>query len=424
MPRSLAAVLALAGKDLRLTLRNRGALFFALVWPVLVALFFGYLFGGGGERGRVQVAAVDEDGTREASLLLERLRGTEGIDLSVASREEAERLVRQGKRSAAVVVPRGYGEASRRLFRETARLEIAVDPSRKAEAAMLEGIVTGAAMRSFQDLLTDRDRSRHAVDLALADLRATADGERRRSTERFLGELRAYLDSDPAAGVEARSGASWKPVEIERRELDAARDRPRSAFDFTFPQGILWGVIGSSLGFALSLVTERTRGTLTRLRMSPLSRGHVLAGKALACFATILSVEAMLLGLGALAFGIRPTSWLFLAAAAVSVATCFVGVMMVVAVLGRSEQSAGGLGWAIMMPLAMIGGAMVPLFAMPAWMQRASNLSPVKWGILALEGATWRGFGPSEMVLPCAVLLAVGAGGFALGVTLFGGSPD
>jgi ABC-2 type transport system permease protein len=62
---------------------------------------------------------------------------------------------------------------------------------------------------------------------------------------------------------------------------------------------------------------------------------------------------------------------------------------------------------------------MIPLFVMPSWMQTVSNASPVKWGILALEGATWRGFSASEMALPVGVLLGVGVAGFALGVRLF-----
>jgi len=95
--------------------------------------------------------------------------------------------------------------------------------------------------------------------------------------------------------------------------------------------------------------------------------------------------------------------------------------MMTVAVLGKTEQAAGGLGWAIMMPLTMFGGGMVPLFVMPAWMQAVSNVSPVKWGILALEGATWRGFSAAEMALPIGVLVLVGLAGFALGVRLFRG---
>ncbi len=62
---------------------------------------------------------------------------------------------------------------------------------------------------------------------------------------------------------------------------------------------------------------------------------------------------------------------------------------------------------------------MVPLFAMPRWMLAVSNLSPVKWAILAMEGATWRGFSPAEMALPCGVLLAVGFLTFTIGARSF-----
>jgi ABC-2 type transport system permease protein len=418
----LRAVLALTGKDLRLLSRNRGALFFALGWPILMALFFGYVFGGGGEKGHIPVAFVDEDRTAESALLLSRLQATDGLEITPSGREEATRLVRQGKRSAAVIVPSGYGQAADRLFHGAPRrLELEIDPARKAEGSMLQGILTGAAMQSMQDLFTDPAKTRGLVDRSLVDLEAAPGSPEQASTRKLLAEFRSFLDRprETAQGAGPGGRQAWKPLEIEVREVRNEKVRPNSAFDFTFPQGILWGVIGSALGFALSLVTERTRGTLMRLETSPLSRLDVLAGKALACFVAIAAVESILLAIGVSFFGIRPASWAMLAAAALAVAVCFVGMMMTVAVLGRTEQSAGGLGWAIMMPLAMFGGGMIPLFVMPSWMQTVSNVSPVKWGILALEGATWRGFSASEMALPISVLLGVGVAGFALGVRLF-----
>jgi ABC-2 type transport system permease protein len=416
----IRAVLALAGKDLRLLSRNRATLFFALGWPVLIALFFGYVFGGGGEKGRIPVVVVDEDRTGDSARLVALLTATAGLEITTAPREEATGLVRQGKRSAAVIVPAGYGEASGRLFHGAPRkLEIEVDPARAAEGAMLEGILTGAAMQSMQELFTDPSKTLGMVDRSVADLESAPVSEDRDSARKFLGELRSFVDRPRQTPSGQGAGPGWKPLEIERREVRREKVGPRSAFDFTFPQGILWGVIGSALGFALSLVTERTRGTLLRLETSPLSRLDVLVGKALACFVAIAAVETMLLLLGVAFFGIRPASWLLLVAAALSVAACFVGIMMTVAVLGKTEQSAGGLGWAIMMPLSMFGGGMIPLFVMPAWMQTVSNLSPVKWGIVALEGATWRGFSAAEMATPLAILVLVGLAGFALGVRLF-----
>jgi len=418
----IRAILALAGKDLRLLSRNRATLFFALAWPVLMALFFGYVFGGGGEKGRIPVVVVDEDRTGESTRLVALLTATAGLEITSAPREEATRLVRQGKRSAAVIVPAGYGEAAGRLFHGAPRkLELEVDPARTAEGAMLEGILTGAAMQSMQELFTDPSKTLGMVDRTIADLGSAPESEGRDSTRKFLGELRSFVERPRPAQTGEGGGPGWKPLEIERREVRREKVGPSSAFDFTFPQGILWGVIGSALGFALSLVTERTRGTLLRLETSPLSRLDVLVGKALACFVAITAVETVLLLLGVAFFGIHPASWLLLAAATLAVAVCFVGIMMTVAVLGKTEQAAGGLGWAIMMPLSMFGGGMIPLFVMPAWMQTVSNLSPVKWGIVALEGATWRGFSAAEMATPLGVLVLVGLAGFALGVRLFRG---
>jgi ABC-2 type transport system permease protein len=71
-----------------------------------------------------------------------------------------------------------------------------------------------------------------------------------------------------------------------------------------------------------------------------------------------------------------------------------------------------------MMPLAMIGGAMIPLVVMPPWMLTLSSISPVAWGIWSLEGAIWRGFGLVDMLLPCGILLGIGALCFAAGVKL------
>jgi len=89
--------------------------------------------------------------------------------------------------------------------------------------------------------------------------------------------------------------------------------------------------------------------------------------------------------------------------------------MMLIASLGRTEQTASGAAWAILMPLSMFGGAMVPQFVMPQWMQSIGMLSPIRWTILAIEGGVWRQFTLSEMALPCAILISVGVVCFAVG---------
>ena len=62
-----------------------------------------------------------------------------------------------------------------------------------------------------------------------------------------------------------------------------------------------------------------------------------------------------------------------------------------------------------------IGGAMVPQFIMPAWMQTIGLISPIRWAMLAIEGGVWRQFTLSEMALPCAILISVCVACFAAG---------
>jgi ABC-2 type transport system permease protein len=210
-----------------------------------------------------------------------------------------------------------------------------------------------------------------------------------------------------------------QPLAVERQAAAPDRRGPRRSFEFTFPQGMLWGLLACAANFAIGLVKERTSGTMGRLLTAPLTRRQILLGKALACFVAMIAVEALLVAVGVLGFGVRPSSWPLLAAAVLAAATAFTGIMMVLAVVAETEQSASGAAWATLLVLAMLGGGMVPLFVMPRWMLTASGVSPAKWAILALEGALWRGFSPAEMALPLGLLLAIGAAGVVLGTRLF-----
>ena len=413
-------VVALAVKDLRLLLRNRGDLFFVLGWPLLLAVFFGVIFSGPSQgRSPLAVAVVDLDGTDGSRDFGERL--AEGAGLSVlrtSTREEAATLVRQGKRVAFVVLTPGFGAAAARPFQGPGpKVEIGVDPSRTAESAMLEGLLAQQAAAGLQKVMGDPEASRKIVRDSLNALRLAPPGSASRSdTERFLNELERFLErSPPREGA----GPSFQPLTVESKPVAVERRAPRHSFEFTFPQGILWGIMACAANFGIGLVAERTAGTLLRLEAAPLSRRQLLLGKALGCFAAILVVEVLLLAVGVAFFRVRPASPGLLALALLSAAAAFVGIMMLLAALGRTEQAASGAGWATLLVMAMLGGGMVPLFVMPPWMLVASNASPAKWAILGFEGALWREFSPAEMALPCAILWGVGATCFAAGARAF-----
>jgi ABC-2 type transport system permease protein len=51
---------------------------------------------------------------------------------------------------------------------------------------------------------------------------------------------------------------------------------------------------------------------------------------------------------------------------------------------------------------------------MPPWLTTVSAFSPVRWAIVALEGALWRGASWGELAMPMLSLCALGAVSFAL----------
>ena len=56
--------------------------------------------------------------------------------------------------------------------------------------------------------------------------------------------------------------------------------------------------------------------------------------------------------------------------------------------------------------MVMLGGAWVPSFIFPAWLQQFTLVVPVRWAVDGLDAVTWRGIGLSGAVLPAAILFA------------------
>jgi ABC-2 type transport system permease protein len=384
----MPAIGALIGKDLRLLTRDRGALFLTFAWPLLLAIFFGALggFGGtetGGDASKttaMTVLAIDEDRSEASVALLAQLDADPRVIVAAAEFDQARAQIRRGEAPAYLRIERGFGAAARPGLggpeRPVRTVEIASDPRRRSEAELLDGALEIAAWRA---LAREDDPARLDAPAPVL-IRA------------------APITPDPSSPA-TRARAS----------------RPPSPYAVTFPQGIVWAVIACAATFAVSLVEERDRGTLLRLAVAPVPRMAILAGKAGACLVAIVGMQAVLVAVAALGFGVVPERWGLLILALAATAIGFVGLMTLLAVLGRRTRSAAGLSWAVLMSMAMLGGGMLPLFMMPSWLQTAATASPVAWALLALEGAFWRGFSLAELAPPCLALVALGGVCLAIG---------
>lgn len=424
------AVLAIARKDLTLAIRDRAGLFFMLFFPIAMGVFFGAINGGIARKpSPMQLMIVDEDQSeRSKEFIATILKSNEQIKIQEGDRDQAVSSVRRGSVAGAIVIPKGFGDSIGLFGSGTVpKVEVAVDPTRTAEAGLLQGILLQAAGETTFGSMRDPKRLREMMDRASKELENSTDVSL--GVKLALSALYASLDgladrmeeqaaTSSAESTDSSAGPSMQLLDIQTLSLQRSRglvDRVRSGWDLSIPAASLWAVLGCVATFAQSLVRERTRGTLLRLQIAPLSRGHLLAGKALATWVMAVTVMGtmMLVGVG---LGMRPKDPVQLVVSIACVAVAFVGVMMAMSVIGRTEEAVAGAGWGANVLMAMVGGGMVPLAFLPGWMQSLSHFSPVKWGVLALEGAVWREFSWSEALMPWSVLVGIGVVGFSIGV--------
>ena len=66
---------------------------------------------------------------------------------------------------------------------------------------------------------------------------------------------------------------------------------------------------------------------------------------------------------------------------------------LLVAALGNSPATARGVTTLAVLMMVMLGGAWVPTFIFPAWLQQFTLVVPVRWAVDGLDAMTWRGVG-------------------------------
>lgn len=411
-------ILYLAIKDLRVLISDKGNIFWVFGFPVLFALFFGAIYSGiGKEPSGMKVAIVDEDNSEYSSSYISKLESYEALSVIRLEREEAINRIRTGKISVAVFINEGFGDNLGAMFGGGEnKLEIASDPSRKMESGYLQGLLAKAQFEALSDSFRDTKLFRAQIDKWRGDIKGISDIEQNTLYSKFFDTLENLIDD--INDEEFNAGFGEGILNMAQVNIEREHKGPVSSFQITFPQAMIWGILGCTATFAVSIVKERTDGTFARLRIGPIGRAHILAGKGFACFITCVFIMCVQYVAAKLIFKMPIGNILLLVLAAFCTILCFVGLMMFVCTIGRTEQSVGGAGWALMMIMAMLGGGMVPLIFMPSWLRPFSQISPVKWSIFALEGAVWRNLTLVQIMNPCLVLLAIGFIFFVLGVVM------
>src|SRR5450755_1496893 len=159
-----------------------------------------------------------------------------------------------------------------------------------------------------------------------------------------------------------------------------------NAYGFFVP-GLLiqLGLFGAAfVGF--TIISDWRSGVIERLRVTPVSRLAILAGRVLRDVVTLF-VQAVVLVLAGVAFGLSaPLAGVliglgFIAVVAVSLAA----VSYTVGLLTKSEDVLAPALNMVMVPLMLLSGIMLPLTIGPGWLQGIGRATPFRYIIDAMR---------------------------------------
>ena len=320
-------MLALFVANLKMMVRDRQALFWALAFPLMFVGVFGLFDIGGGVSA--DIAIIDEADSEISRTIRDELSRIETlkIDADYSDQEEARRALKDGDLDYVLVIPQA-----------------------------LKGVVPASA---------DQEPS---GPVALSLYFDQADIQ---TYQLVLGVLRQSVDSLnlQLAGVRPLIKVAPQPVQV--RQVDY--------FDVVLIGLVGMGIMTNSIIFiAVKISTYRSQKMLKRLLATPLSVRRYFASEVLAHLVLALVQAAIILAVGVFVFGghiYGNILWLFLIVVLATVV--FLNIGFIISAWVNTPAAASGLGNVIALPMMFLSGTFFPTTSLPGFLPEVVKFLPL-----------------------------------------------
>jgi len=412
-------ILAVARTHLARLRRDRAAFVLSFVVPVVFFSVFAAIFGGPSRSAtrQIPVAVVDEDRSGNSRRFLEALRAEAGLSVRAADeapgqepaaprdRAGAERIVRAGEVSVALIVPKGFGEGSIAFGSapDRKKLLILADTSDPVAPQILTGLLQKVAMTSMPDVV---------AEAGIAQLNRWAGPlteKQRANLEESVRRLRESAASGAASGPTGSTGL----VAVEVRDvLGETKKNPTSAL-LAAGLGVMF-LLFSASGAGGALIEEAESGTLDRILATRVTMTELLLGKLLYLSSVAVAQLAVMFVWGEVFFGVelhRHIAGFLIMAAVTAVAASSFG--LVLAALSRTRIQLVAIANLSILVMSALGGSMVPRYFLSEKIQKLGLVTLNAWAIDGFMKVFWREEPVSHLAPQVAVLLAASLALFA-----------
>ncbi|HTK86955.1 MAG TPA: ABC transporter permease [Nitrospiraceae bacterium] len=151
---------------------------------------------------------------------------------------------------------------------------------------------------------------------------------------------------------------------------------------------VVMTVLNNGLAGGVDLLFDKENGFLERLMSTPIHRSSVILSRFIFVM-TITCLQVLVILCVAALFGVRPaTGWLGIAVILLISILFGVGLTAISMAMAFSVKSHGDffsvMGF-LSLPMIFLSSALVPLVAMPGWMQALALFNPMTWAIDAVR---------------------------------------
>ncbi len=178
-------------------------------------------------------------------------------------------------------------------------------------------------------------------------------------------------------------------------------DKSLKPIQYLAPGLLGWAIAsGGAFGASITLVTWRQNKLLRRLRLAPVSVGSVVLARVGVSLAIAVVQLAAFLAIATLPyFGLKLSANWWMAIPVVICGTlAFMAIGLLVGAFAKTQQAATAVANVIILPMAFLGGAFIPLDYAPAWIREVSYAMPLRYLVTGMQDVMARGRSCSHRV--------------------------
>lgn len=339
---------AIAKKELKQLSRDKRMLFVIFFFPVFLLVIFGYAVNF--DVKNIKLAVYDKNNSKESREFVKTFSSSAYFKIThyIQAEKEINNILDTKKAQIIIIIPHDFSE---KLFapKETNKVQVLIDGVDGNTAMIIKNYVDAAVIHYNNNVQSD-----------------------------IMSK----------AGVKYAAPLDLRPVFWFNPNLDTTK--------FLIPGLIaMILIITATITVSLSLVREKEKGTIEQINVSSIKVIELLVGKSLPYLVIALINAAFILIAGFILFGVVVKgSYLLLFLSVIIFLSSAVSLGIFISTVSDSQQIAFSIAtFATLLPSLLLSGFVFPIENMPFIIQLITNITPVKFFIVALRAIILKGVG-------------------------------